>query len=226
MARTLGVVFLTLTLIGFVRGRRELFDPNKAVLLFMTAAVVLAIWVRVSEIGNYERTLFLILVFVDAPFAALGAQGAIRGLERLGLDRGIAWLRPRRAATLFAACLLVAGWTEALLAHHTHRDTQARLGKWIATQAGQFQSVVADFNSVRPLMRRAEKCPTWSPSMSSSICGSIVTPPTWRSSIRPGSARNCFRIWWTAARLGLTPLDQKAFSSTKPEFVVFVRKPL
>ena len=46
--------------------------------------------------------------------------------------------------------LLVAGWTEASLAHHSHRGLQTRLGRWIEQQAGPFHSVVADFNSIRP----------------------------------------------------------------------------
>ena len=101
MARTLGVVFLVLTVIGFVRGRRELLDPRKAVLGLLTLAVLLAIWVRVSEIGNLNGRYFLLLVFLDAPFTAIGGLVVIRQLERLVLQWDLVWLTTRRVAPSF-----------------------------------------------------------------------------------------------------------------------------
>jgi hypothetical protein len=224
MTRTLGVVFLVLAVIGFVRGCRELLDPRTAVLGLLTLAVLLAIWVRVTEIGNLNGRYFLLLVFLDAPFAAMGALVVIRQLERLGLERGFAWLRTRRAAPLFLSCLLVAGWTEASLAHHSHRALQTRLGRWIEQQAGPFHSVVADFNAIRPAYTACHGMPDvvtfdefydlridrYPPDLA------IFYPDGFRKELLP-------HLVIRAARLGLTPLDLSAFSSSKPEFVVFVR---
>jgi dolichyl-phosphate-mannose-protein mannosyltransferase len=224
MARTLGVVFLVLTGIGFVRGGRELLDPRKAVLGLLTLAVLLAIWVRVTEIGNLNGRYFLLLVFLDAPFTAIGALVVIRQLERLDLERAIVWLRTRRVAPLFLSCLLVAGWTEASLAHHSHRGLQTRLGRWIEQQAGPFHSVVADFNAIRPAYTVCHGMPDvvtfdefydlrmdrYPPDLA------IFYPDGFRQELLP-------HLVIRAAKLGLTPLDLSAFSSSKPEFVVFVR---
>jgi hypothetical protein len=226
MTRTLGVVFLSLTIIGLIRGRRELLDPNKAVLGLLTVAVLLAIWVRVSEIGTINGRYFLILLFLDAPFTALGGLVVIRWLERLALNRGITWLRPGRAAAVFATCLLLAGWGEALATHHSHRAAEARLGKWIGRQAGQIQTVVADFNSVRPAYAAGHGMPdvvTFDEFYEKRFDRSppdlaIFYPAGFRADLLP-------HLVIRAARIGMTPLDLAAFSSGKAEFVVFVRTP-
>jgi hypothetical protein len=226
MTRTLGVVFLALTLIGLIQGRRELLDPNEAVLGLLTLAVLLAIWVRVSEIGTINGRYFLILLFLDAPFTALGGLVVIRWLERFGPKRGINWLRPGRAAAVFATCLLLAGWGEALATHHSHRATEARLGKWIGRQTGRFHSVVADFNSVRPAYAAGHGMPdvvTFDEFYEKRFDRSppdlaIFYPAGFRADLLP-------HLVIRAARIGMTPLDLAAFSSGKAEFVAFVRTP-
>lgn len=150
MLRRLGYAFVALVLIGGIRGRREFLDPRKAVLGLLTLVVLLAIWVRVSQIGTMNGRYFLILVFLNAPFAAIGAIEIVRALEIVRLRRQVSWLRAGQASLAFATVLLAAGWAEALLAHHSHRRHEAQLGRWIARRSGQFRSIVADFNSVRP----------------------------------------------------------------------------
>lgn len=224
LTRTLGVVFLALVSIGVVAGRRQLLDPRKAVLAVLSFAVLLAVWVRVSQIGTMNGRYFLILLFLLAPFTALGFLSVMRRLERSSMGRGSAWLRPGRASLLFAACLLAAGWAEALAAHHSHRDREARLGKWINRNAGQFRSVVADFNSVRPAYFAAQGMPdvvTFDEFYESRFDRSppdlaIFYPAGFRAELLP-------HLIIRASRLGLTPLDQAGFSQAKPEFVVFVR---
>jgi 4-amino-4-deoxy-L-arabinose transferase-like glycosyltransferase len=224
MVRTLGYAFLALTLLGLIRGRREFLDPRKAVLGLLTAVVLLAIWVRVSQIGTMNGRYFLILVFLDAPFAAIGALEVMRGFEKAAWRRGLAWLSPGRASVAFAICLLAAGWAEALLAHHSHRHREAQLGRWIARQSGHFDSVVADFNSVRPAYvagcgmpdvvtfdefyeQRFDRSP---PDLA------IFYPDGFRKALLPD-------LIVRAAELGLTPLDLAGFAKGKAEFVVFVR---
>jgi 4-amino-4-deoxy-L-arabinose transferase-like glycosyltransferase len=224
MTRTLGPVFLVLTLIGFVRGRREFLDPNKATLGLLTLAVLLAIWVRVSEIGNMNGRYFLILVFIDAPFTALGGLAVIRRIEQFGLDRRIDWLRPGRGSAVVVSCLLIAGLAQAVSIHHRSRDNEARLGKWIARQAGAFHSVIADFTSVRPAYAAARAMPdvvTFDEFYEKRFDHAppdlaIFHPASFREGLLPHLVRRM-------ARLGLTPLDLNGFSHAKPDYVVFVR---
>ncbi len=224
MTRTLGPVFLVLTLIGLVRGRRELLDPNKAALGLLTLAVLLAIWVRVSEIGTLNGRYFLILVFIDAPFTALGGLVLIRAIERFALDRRIDWLRPSRGSAVVVGCLLLAGLAQAFSTHHRSRDNEARLGRWIDRQAGAFHSVVADFTSVRPGYAAARTMPdvvTFDEFYQKRFDRSppdlaIFHPASFREGLLPHLVRRM-------ARLGLTPLDLDGFSKAKPDFAVFVR---
>jgi hypothetical protein len=225
VTRTLGVVFLVLSLIGFIRGRRQLLHPNKAVLGFLTLAVLLAIWVRLSQIGNLNGRYFLLLVFIDAPFAALGGLFLIRQLERFTRARRIGWLRPGHGTLAFAACLLLAGWAQALASHHNHRDMEARLGRWIDARAGRFRSVVSDLQSMRPAYAAGRDMPDvvlfdefFQKRFDRSPPDLAIFFPAWyRPELLPHLVRR-------AERIGLTPLDQTSFSSAKPEFVIFVRK--
>jgi len=224
MTRTLGPVFLVLTLIGLVRGRREFLDPNKAALGLLTLAVLLAIWVRVSEIGNMNGRYFLILVFIDAPFTALGGLVLFRRIEQFGLGRRIDWLRPGLGSAVVVGCLLVAGLAQALSARHKTRDNEARLGRWIDRQAGAFHSVVADFTSVRPGYAAGRAMPdvvTFDEFYEKRFDRSppdlaIFHPASFREGLLPHLVRRM-------ARLGLKQLDLNGFSHAKPEFAVFVR---
>jgi hypothetical protein len=224
MGRTLGYAFLALTLVGLIRGRRELLDPRKAVLGFLTLVVLLAIWVRVSQIGTMNGRYFLILIFLDAPFAAIGALEVMRGFERVAWRRDLAWLRPGRASVAFATCLLAAGWAEAVLAHHSHRYREAQLGRWITRQSGRFNSVVADFNSVRPAYVAGRGMPDvvtfdefYDPRFDRSPPDlAIFYPDGFRKDLLP-------HLIIRAARLGLSPLDLAGFTKGKTNFVVFVR---
>jgi len=224
MVRTLGYAFLALTLVGLIRGRREFLDPRKAVLGFLTLVVLLAIWVRVSQIGTMNGRYFLILVFLDAPFAAIGALEMTRGLENAWLRRGLSWLRPGRASVAFAMVLLAAGWAEALLTHHSHRHREAQLGRWIAHHSGRFDSVVADFNSVRPAYAAGRGMPdvvTFDEFYEQRFDRTppdlaIFYPDGFRKELLP-------HLIIRAAELGLTPLDLAGFARGKTDFVVFVR---
>ena len=224
MVRTLGYAFLALTVIGLIRGRREFLDPRKAVLGLLTAVVLLAIWVRLSQIATINGRYFLILVFLDAPFAAIGALEVMRLLEVMAWRRGLSWLRPGRASVAFAVCLLAGGWAEALLTHHSHRYREAQLGRWIARQSGRFNSVVADFNSVRPAYVAGHGMPDvvtfdefYKPRFDRSPPDlAIFYPDGFRKELLP-------HLIIRAARLGLTPLDLTEFGKGKSDFVVFVR---
>lgn len=224
MVRTLGYAFLVLTLIGLIRGRREFLDPRKAVLGLLTIGVLLAIWVRVSQIGTMNGRYFLLLVFLDAPFAAIGALEIMWALEKARLQQRVSWLRAGRASMTFATCLLAAGWAEALLAHHSHRHREAQLGRWIARQSGHFESVVADFNSVRPAYVAGHGMPdvvTFDEFYEQRFDRSppdlaIFYPDGFRKELLP-------HLIIRAAKLGLTPLDLSGFLKGKAEFVVFVR---
>ena len=223
-ARTLGVVFLVLTGIGFVRGRRELLDPRKAVLGRAHACRALGDLGACERNRQYERP---ILFASGLPRCAVrGDRGlvVIRQLERLGLDRAVGLARPAASCAPLSSRLLVAGWTEASFAHHSHRGLQTRLGRWIEQQAGPFHSVVADFNSVRPAYTACHGMPDvvtfdefydlrmdrFPPDLA------IFYPDGFRHELLP-------HLVIRAAKLGLMPLDLSAFSPAKPEFVVFVR---
>jgi len=224
MVRTLGYAFLALTFIGVIRGRREFLDSRKAVLGLLTLAVLLAIWVRVSEIGTMNGRYFLILVFLDAPFAAIGALEIMRALEKVRLQQDATWLRAGGASAAFAFCLLAAGWAEALLTHHSHRQREARLGRWIAQQSAELHSVVADFNSVRPAYAAGRGMPdvvTFDEFYETRFDRSppdlaIFYPDGFRKDLLP-------HLIIRAAKLGLTPLDLAGFTKGQAEFVVFVR---
>jgi 4-amino-4-deoxy-L-arabinose transferase-like glycosyltransferase len=224
MVRTLGYAFLALTFIGLIRGGRAFLDSRKAVLGLLTLAVLLAIWVRVSEIGTMNGRYFLILVFLDAPFAAIGALEIMRALENVRLRQEASWLRAGRAIAAFATCLLAAGWAEALLTHHSHRYREAQLGRWIAQQSAQLRSVVADFNSIRPAYAAGRGMPdvvTFDEFYETRFDRSppdlaIFYPDGFRKDLLP-------HLIIRAADLGLTPLDLAGFTKGNAEFVVFVR---
>jgi hypothetical protein len=224
MMRTLGYAFIALTIVGSIRGRREFLDSRKSVLGVLTLVVLLAIWVRVSEIGTINGRYFLILVFLDAPFAAIGALEIMRALERVRLQQDASWLRAGRASAAFAICLLAAGFAEALLTHHSHRQREAQLGRWIAKQSAQLHSIVADFNSVRPAYAAGRKMPDvvtfdefYEPRFDRSPPDlAIFYPDGFRKDLLP-------HLIIRAANLGLTPLDLAGFAKGNAEFVVFVR---
>ncbi len=109
MVRTLGYAFLALTFVGWIRGRREFLDPRKAILGFLTLVVLLAIWVRVSQIGTMNGRYFLILVFLDAPFAAIGAIEVMRGLERCSVATRHVLASSRSSECCFCN-VLARGW--------------------------------------------------------------------------------------------------------------------
>ena len=190
-------MFLVLTGIGFVRGRRELLDPRKAVLGVLTLAVLLAIWVRASEIGNLNGRYFLLLVFLDAPFTAIGARCYYPAAGATGPRTG------RRMAETWASCSPLSK-----IASSWPAETEASLAA--PTAIAVCRPAWADGSSNRPVrftrssrilipsgqpIRHATGCRTSSRSTSFTICGWTAFRPIWRSFTRTDFATSSCRIW-------------------------------
>jgi len=148
--RTRQPVNLVLLLIGLIGGRRLLRDPDKLVLVVISMAIAVGIWISLMtrgdlNAGRYFLTNFLVLV----PFTAVGFQFAITRLFQWG-ER---WKQSRRLlvspAVGFVLLLTIVYWGDALSSRHVTREQQANIGRRLQSEFGPFSSVVTDDRSGR-----------------------------------------------------------------------------
>ncbi len=223
--RTVGVPFFVLALVGFCSLLGRLRDPRWALLPIWSAATLVAIWIQLAHAGEMNGRYFLTLAFIDAGFAAAGCLTVTRWLQ------AIAWL-PARPVTRFAAlalvpiCLLAAGWTQSFTSRHTSRRLEAKLGRWTKAHSGPIHRAVSDFQAVRPAYFAAGGMPEvvkydefFNREFDRDPPDLLVIDP------RSFSARLLPIFLERATDLGLVPLDQHAFSSAPPKFLIYVRPP-
>lgn len=225
MVRTLGIVFFGLALAGMARWRTWCREPEKAVLVVLTLATLAAIWIRLTESGELNGRYFLILVVIDGAFAASACLALAGWLDALALRMRGARLSAGPLGSLLWLALLTAGWAQAFSHQHTHRDAQARLGKWIGQHAGPFGSVACDFLSMRTGYVAAGTVPTlvkfddlYAPEVDRHPPDLIITSP---ASLRPDL---CICLGRRAKQLGLARMDP-GDSGAGPEFLIYARTP-
>ena len=142
-------VNLLLLLIGLVGGRHLLRDPDKLVLMIISAVVAVGIWISLVARGDLNGRYFLTSFLVLVPFTAIGFQFVVSRLSQWG-ER---WKQNRRVpvspAVGFVLLLTAAYWGDALSSHHTSRERQANCGRRLQSELGPFSSVVTDDRSGR-----------------------------------------------------------------------------
>jgi hypothetical protein len=222
-SRSIGFVFIAFLIWGLVHCRRELLNPDKGILAALTVAALLAVWIRLTQIGNMNGRYFFIVLLIDGAFAAVGCLAAINWFGRRVGQRFGGRLPARSLPAVFFGCVLAAGWMQAFCHHHVHRDSEVRFGKWIREQAGAIESVACDEMSMRTAYVAA---------------GGMPAVLTYEDFIDPlseqhtpdllifsrSSSPSLAAVAQRAVELGMAPLDQAAFSTAKSEFVVFVRQ--
>jgi len=223
LARTLGLVFLGLALVGLARLRSWRSEPEKAVLVVLTLATLVAIWIRLTESGELNGRYFLILIVIDGAFAASACLALARWLDGLALRMPGTRFSVSSLGSLLWVALLTAGWAQAFCHQHAHRDAQARLGKWIGQHAGPFESVACDFLSMRTAYVAAGTMPTlvkfddlYEPRFDRRPPDLIIASP---ASLRPDL---CICLGRRARQLGLARMDP-GDSGAGPQFLIYAR---
>jgi hypothetical protein len=220
-SRSIGFVFIGFLILGLATCGRQFRNPDKGILAALTIAALLAVWIRLTQIGNMNGRYFFIVVLIDSAFAAMGCLAATRWIGQMARQ----WFGTRFHARLAQATIfggiLVAGWIQAFAHQHVHRDLEVQLGRLIRQQAGPVQSVACDEYSMRTAYVAAGAMPqvvTYDDFLDPQ--NSATTPDLLIFSRSPSRALS--PIVHRAAELGMEPLDLPA--SSQSGFVIFVRK--
>jgi len=142
-------VNLLLLLIGFLLYGRLLIDRKRLCLTIMFVGVMLAVWVRLNQIGNMNGRYFLTAYLIALPTEALGAVWLF--------DRLRVWAKKMtqrkwgRTAIPMTAAVLLAGFfiSDAVTSGHFRRQQQADLGRALREEYGPFDVVEVDTESTR-----------------------------------------------------------------------------
>ncbi|MGH7127512.1 MAG: hypothetical protein ACREIV_03020, partial [Planctomycetaceae bacterium] len=140
---TLEPVNLVLLIIGLAVGGRLLLQRDKLVLLSLSLAMLLGVWIRLSASGDMNGRYFYTLTLLLVPWEAIGLIALVRWMGRRSPQAA------RRAALLTMITLVALFWTDALTSQHPRRDAHARLGRWMRRELGPLRSVVVDRSSCR-----------------------------------------------------------------------------
>jgi len=226
LGRSLGPVSIVFTIAGLWNWWPLARHRDKSVLVVVCLALLLAIWIRLTQIGNINGRYFLALTFVLAPFQALGCLDV---LTRVGwFANSPAWRKvPRMVPAIgLLTLLLAAGWTDALNAHHREREAHAAFGRSLKLPGKPRELVVADLGSTRAGYYVNESLPI------------IIAPEELFDDAfdrHPPDvivfSRECLpvdrqpRIEQRAAELGLQLVDATRLPHTEAEFIVLMREP-
>lgn len=226
IVRAIGPISLIFFFIGMWNWRHLARHRDKSVLLIVGLGMMLAIWVRLTQIGNLNGRYFLTLPFLFAPWHALGCFDVLRALGKL-VDAGIAGdAMRRRVGVGVLSLVLIVGWADALKSHHKERQAHVNFGRYLQEHAAAANAVVADLGSTRAGYFVNGSLPT------------IIAPDELLDDIfdlHPPDvivfSRDCLSadrepiVVQRATNLGLKVVDDPALPRTETEFIVMMRMP-
>lgn len=135
--------------IGLLVLRTRLFGKEVLPLSFLFWTILLAVWVRLTQIGSFNGRYFLSAYFVCLPTTVAGAIQTLALIQR-GLQRTLSRPVLRRAVFFVPVLSLIGGyWFDAFTTQHFGRDHQVALGNWLNRNYGPFKHVVTDPHSAR-----------------------------------------------------------------------------
>jgi hypothetical protein len=149
ISRSVGPISLLFLIVGLANWRGLARHRDKVALLIVSFGMLLAIWIRLVQIGNLNGRYFLVLPFFLAPWHALGCLDLLHGLRRLFHADAPGELLRRRVVVGILALLLFGGWVDALKAQHKERQAHVSFGQYLQQHAASAESAVADLGSTR-----------------------------------------------------------------------------
>ncbi|MGE3317480.1 MAG: hypothetical protein AB7O26_20390, partial [Planctomycetaceae bacterium] len=226
LTRSVGPISLIFLIVGMINWRGLVRHHDKAALIVVSLGMLVAIWIRLVQIGNLNGRYFLVLPFFLAPWHALGCLDLLHGLRRLFEADAPGELLRRRAVVGVLALMLVGGWADALKAHHKERQAHVLFGQYLQQHAASADSVVADLGSTRAGYFVNGTLPT------------IIAPVELLDDVfdhHPPDvivfSRDCLSIdrqsivIERATSLGLEVVNLNALPRTETEFIVMMRMP-
>ncbi|MCH8828052.1 MAG: glycosyltransferase family 39 protein [Planctomycetes bacterium] len=219
-------VNLLLMLMGFYGCWRVMFRRDKIVMLLVFAVLMLAIWVRLSQIGDMNGRYFFCAYLVALPFGGIGLLMGLQRLERFARRlKPTKRLQPGTVCVLALAALTLFFFTDALTASHRERRAQAKLGEWLNRELGPFQSVMVDRAATRVGYFAQGTMPTVSYYFSSSGDGVESRTPDLliitRELSRP--EERVF-IFAQVNRMNLQPVTVDVIPGTSKAFLIYARR--
>lgn len=141
LARTLEPIPLLLMLIGVLACPRVLVRREHLVLSACCAAVLIAIWLRLSTSGEINGRYFLLCFFPAAGAAGIGLLATLNFLER----RWPEYIRHPKPVVAVAAVAAIVGTAQAgdaLLGSHPSRMAECRLGEALGKRFGDDSEIL------------------------------------------------------------------------------------
>jgi hypothetical protein len=149
LLRTLEPVTVILLFEGLLICFLSFQQRDKSVLEFVAAGFLLAIWIRLSQIGDINGRYFFPVYFLMVPFVAIGFLWSCHIMTRLGrrlFSSAPLQIMPAVGLSLILTCVYL---TDALNADHRHRETERSFGMWLKENYGPLNSVVTNQRALR-----------------------------------------------------------------------------
>ncbi|GAB4141501.1 MAG: hypothetical protein Tsb009_11280 [Planctomycetaceae bacterium] len=218
---------LIFMLFGVCGWWREMFRRDKIVMLLVFVGLMLAIWVRLSQIGDMNGRYFFSAYLVAIAFSALGLLSILRKLTVLS-ERLIHSSRTQQwAPTAVLLGLMAIYWGDSLTAQHRERRAQAKLGIWVHRELGPFDSVMVDRAATRVGYFAFGTMPTLSYYFSSSGDGAEYgTPDLLILTRKLSKPEERVFIYQQIERMNLIEIHHKDIPESGQQFMIFARRPL
>jgi hypothetical protein len=149
LLRTLEPVTVILMIEGLLICFRSFQQRDKHVLAFVAAGFLLAIWIRLSQIGEINGRYFFSIYFLMIPFVATGFLWSFHIVVQFGrrlFSSAPLQIMPAVGLSLILICVYL---TAALDADHRHREAERSLGMWLKERYGPLDSAVTNRGALR-----------------------------------------------------------------------------
>lgn len=140
---------LCLLLFGFLCLRSRLLSRELLPLTIIFGAQMLAVWVRLIQIGNINGRYFLTACVMAIPTAACGALFLLAALRRRCERAEGSPRRYRLIATAAVCCLVAVFWIDVLDSRHASRRREVQLGERLRNEFGPIRLVETDLLCTR-----------------------------------------------------------------------------
>ena len=208
-----------LLLFGFLVLRSRLLTREMLPLVLIFGGQMLAVWVRIVQIGSINGRYFLTAYVVAIPTMACGALHVIAAIKRFAERRGQAPGRHVVWSSTAALLLVVLFWVDAIDSPHGSRRRAVDLGTQLRAQYGPFQFVETDLLSTRAGYAAGNRFPHVGEYHGDDH---LQHPPPDLVILRP---QNNTRFQPRIKQAGLVPLDVSHLNQRgkKSQYLVYIR---
>lgn len=209
----------TLLLFGFLVLRSQLLSRELLPLLLIFGGQMLAVWVKIVQIGSINGRYFLTAYVVAIPTMACGALHIIAAIKRFAERRGHAPGRHVVWSSTAALLLVVLFWVDAIDSPHGSRRRAVDLGTQLRANYGPFRFVETDLLSTRAGYAAGNRFPHVGEYHGDDH---LQHPPPDLVILRP---QNEIRFEARIKQAGLVPLDVSHLnrSGKKSQYRVYIR---